>query len=127
MVNYFDLFKNKLKEDDIVNAITLGANLTATIFEIKVPNNKIGFISAFLLRERSGNYNNFSFDFTIDGHDVFKNFNLAPGWIPILPDFLPVMKPINKKQIIKLTVTDTSGVAREFLGWVKLTISQAFK
>lgn len=127
MINYYDLFKDKLKEDNIINTITLPANSTANIINVTVPDNFYGFTTSFLLREESGNYNNFSFEFTIQNYNPFKTFNLVPAYIPLLPEFLPVMIVINKNNIIKVELTDTSGVARDFLCWIKIVSKQEWK
>lgn len=126
MDNHYDLYKNKLRVKDLIETKTIAGPGTETLIEYKVVANLGGYITAWLLRDLSLSYQNFTFDFFVNQENVLVSENFNPVFIPLLGDFMPAMFPIQQNDVIKFSVNDAAG-GRTFLIWIKIIVPQVFK
>lgn len=126
MINYFDIFMQNAQEVDLIkDKLVPAASTGFLIFSYTIPQFYTGYTTSFLIREIDADYNNFTFQIRINEQNIFSKRGLNPSFIPLLPEFMEIMRGLDKGSVIDLIV-DNTGPERTILGWIKLVIAKSW-
>ena len=122
MINYYDLYMNGFREYDLINGYEYKVSFATvqTLLSFTVVQKEGGFMHQYKIVELTGDYSRTTFDILINNKSIFDERGFSAGVLPLMDgQFIDVMRPLEKGDVLTVTANVAIPPARLFISWIK--------